>query len=65
MQGLRLKRFEQGWSIRELSEASGVDATTISSMEAGRTNPHARTVKRLADALGCSVAALLSVRVES
>jgi len=39
-------------SQRELAGASGIDATEISRLEKGKTNPTHETLKRLAKGLG-------------
>lgn len=42
-------------SLRELAERSEVDYTTISRIERGLTNPPARTIKAITDALGHAI----------
>jgi DNA-binding XRE family transcriptional regulator len=57
--GVKLKeeRLNRGLSQMELHELSGVSQDTISKMETGdRPNPHPRTLRKLAEALGVSVA---------
>lgn len=44
-------RMKQGLSLRELAQISGVDSGTINRLENGRSQPRARTVKALCDAL--------------
>jgi transcriptional regulator with XRE-family HTH domain len=54
---LRELRLDQGLSQEELHEMTGVSRDTISKMETGdRPNPHPRTLRRLASALGVTVA---------
>jgi len=54
---LRELRLDQGLSQEELHEMTGVSRDTISKMETGdRPNPHPRTLRKLAEALGASVA---------
>ncbi len=54
---LREARLDQGLSQEELHEMTGVSRDTISKMETGgRPNPHPRTLRKLAEALGVSVA---------
>jgi transcriptional regulator with XRE-family HTH domain len=49
-------RLIAGWSQAELAERAGVTTGAVSSIEQGLTrSPRARTVKRLADALGIPV----------
>jgi transcriptional regulator with XRE-family HTH domain len=57
--GVKLKelRLDRGLSQEELHEMTGVSRDTISRMESGdRPNPHPRTLRRLAEALGVTVA---------
>ena len=54
---LREIRLDRGLSQEELHEMTGVSRDTISRMETGdRPNPHPRTLRRLSQALGVSVA---------
>jgi transcriptional regulator with XRE-family HTH domain len=54
---LREVRLDRGLSQEELHEMTGVSRDTISRMETGdRPNPHPRTLRRLASALGVTVA---------
>jgi transcriptional regulator with XRE-family HTH domain len=54
---LREARLDRGLSQEELHEMTGVSRDTISKMETGdRPNPHPRTLRKLAEALGVSVA---------
>jgi transcriptional regulator with XRE-family HTH domain len=54
---LREIRLDRGLSQEELHEMTGVSRDTISRMETGdRPNPHPRTLRRLASALGVTVA---------
>jgi transcriptional regulator with XRE-family HTH domain len=54
---LRELRLDQGLSQEELHQMTGVSRDTISKMETGdRPNPHPRTLRRLASALGVTVA---------
>jgi transcriptional regulator with XRE-family HTH domain len=57
--GVKLKemRLDAGLSQEELHEMTGVSRDTISRMETGdRPNPHPKTLRKLAEALGVSVA---------
>jgi transcriptional regulator with XRE-family HTH domain len=40
---------------RELADLAEVDHTTVSRIERGETNPPARTIKALTDALGLAM----------
>ena len=54
---LREIRLDAGFSQDELHQMTGVSRDTISKMETGdRPNPHPRTLRKLAQALGVSVA---------
>jgi len=57
--GVKLKevRLDAGLSQEELHQMTGISRDTISRMETGdRPNPHPRTLRKLAEALGVSVA---------
>jgi transcriptional regulator with XRE-family HTH domain len=55
---LREMRLDQGLSQQELAERAGTTREAISMMENGRRAPYPRTMRRLAGALGVSVADL-------
>jgi transcriptional regulator with XRE-family HTH domain len=60
--GEKLRRLRRGNAMtqEQLSEASGVSASTIVAIERGdRPNPHPGTLGKLAEALGVSPADLL------
>lgn len=60
--GLREKRLEKGWTLKELSERSGVHLVKIQQIESGKIkaeNISLRNARKLADALGCSTKDLL------
>lgn len=42
-----------------LAETMGVNASTISKLKTGKTEPHAETLKKLCEALNCTPADLL------
>ena len=53
---LRNLRLDAGLSQDELHQMTGVSRDTISRLETGdRPNPHPRTLRKLAEALGVSV----------
>jgi transcriptional regulator with XRE-family HTH domain len=53
---LRNVRLDRGYSQEELHQMTGVSRDTISRMETGdRPNPHPRTLRKLAEALGVTV----------
>lgn len=52
---IRATRKQLKMSLRELAERSEVDYTTISRIERGLTNPPARTIKAITDALGHAI----------
>ncbi len=50
---LRQIREDGAYSLRELSELSGISANTIYRLESGRhKQAHPRTIRKLAEALG-------------
>jgi transcriptional regulator with XRE-family HTH domain len=56
--GVKLKeiRLDRGYSQEELHKLTGISRDTISRLETGdRPNPHPRTLRKLAEALGVSV----------
>jgi transcriptional regulator with XRE-family HTH domain len=54
---LREARLDRGYSQEDLHQLTGVSRDTISRLETGdRPNPHPRTLRTLASALGVSVA---------
>jgi transcriptional regulator with XRE-family HTH domain len=60
--GEKLKRERRGEGLTqaELAERSGVAQSTIAQIEGGaRLNPHPRTLKKLAEALGVETRELL------
>lgn len=62
---LRKLRRERKWTQRDLARASGVSRRTIGRYEWGGAKPrkpNPRTLEKLADALGCTVARLWSGR---
>jgi transcriptional regulator with XRE-family HTH domain len=52
--GLELRRIreEQGLTVEELAEKSGISATTIRAVERGAQEPRMDTVAKLATSLG-------------
>ncbi len=63
---LRKVRDERLLSQRELAEKAGLSPTTILKLEAGRVDdPHPRTVRKLAGALGVAPAEILEQFVEA
>ena len=59
MERLRHIRERAGYSQQRLADDSGVSQHTISEIELGRRKPQGRTLRKLAEALGVSVADLL------
>ena len=55
---LRRARQEAGLTMRQLADAAGVSANTVSLIEAGKSAPRADVLKALATALGTSMDAL-------
>lgn len=52
-------RKARGWSQEALAEEAGLDRTYISGIERKVKNPTVTVVERIAEALGCSLGALL------
>jgi transcriptional regulator with XRE-family HTH domain len=57
---LRRLRMEQGRTLSELAQASGVAKATLSALEAGKGNPTIETLSSLATALGIPFGDLLA-----
>lgn len=55
---LRELRERQALSLRSLAERAGVSESFVSQVERGRANPSVASLRRLAEALGASVADL-------
>jgi transcriptional regulator with XRE-family HTH domain len=53
---LRDLRLDAGYSQAELAERAGLTREAISMMETGKRSPYPRTMRKLADALGVTVA---------
>jgi transcriptional regulator with XRE-family HTH domain len=53
---LRELRLDLGLSQKELAERAGVTREAISMMETGKRKPYPRTMRKLSEALGVSVA---------
>jgi len=53
-------RQEQGWSLEELAERSGISRATLSRMERGDTSPTASLLGRLCTAYGRTMSRLLA-----
>ena len=49
---LRKLRDEKFLSQRELAKAAGISPTTVFKLEANQAEPHPRTIRKLAEALG-------------
>ncbi|WP_200956725.1 XRE family transcriptional regulator [Thermococcus barophilus] len=56
---IRRLREEKGLSLTELAEKAGISKSTLSSLEAGKTNPTISTLWAIADALGVPFGALI------
>lgn len=59
MNKIRYYRKKCGYSIRRLSELTGVHYVSICRYELGKTVPSIRNLIRLSEALGCSVSDLI------
>ncbi|WP_268238299.1 helix-turn-helix domain-containing protein [Alicyclobacillus cellulosilyticus] len=56
---MRRLRRERGWSQQELSLRTGISTPHISSLERGKRNPSLDYARRLAEALGVPITALI------
>ena len=52
---LRIERHTQRFTLKELSEKSGVSKKHICSIENGKTSPSLEILQKLADALGVEI----------
>lgn len=53
------KRTEKGYSVRKLSELSGISKSSINNIENNKVSPTIKTVEILAKALDCNFIDLL------
>lgn len=58
---LRAWREHKGMTLQVLADAAGVSRAYVSQIESAKRNGSARTLKRLADALGVPVGALIAL----
>lgn len=49
---LKIARIEKEWTMDKLSSESGVAKSSISEIESGKKSPTAKTIERIANALG-------------
>ncbi|HYC93901.1 MAG TPA: helix-turn-helix transcriptional regulator [Thermoanaerobaculia bacterium] len=54
-------RMERGWSIADLSRASGMNATWLGVLEQGGNMPSLATIFKLADVFGVEAAEMVRV----
>lgn len=59
MNGVRYQRRLRGWNQEELAQRADLQQRTVSSIETGRSNPHPKTLLKLAQALGVETADLM------
>lgn len=57
---VRDARNERGWTLEKLAHRSGVSKGMVVQIEQGRTNPSIGTLSKVSDALGVSLANLVS-----
>lgn len=62
---LREIRTRTGYSQIELARRAGVDKSLVSLVESGKRNPSPTIIRKLADALGCPLYALLGPEGEA
>jgi transcriptional regulator with XRE-family HTH domain len=63
LRGLRQARQRSGLSIGQLAELTGLRRDTVTHLEHGKEEPQSYAVRRLATALGASVADLYGLPV--
>ena len=56
---IKKKRLEAGMSQEDLASAVGVFQSTVSGWEKGNSIPQPKNLKRIAEALNCTIAELL------
>ncbi len=61
---LRSLRQRRGWTQEDLAMAASTNHRSISQYEGGRICPRAKTIRRLADALGCPVEELTTASAD-
>jgi transcriptional regulator with XRE-family HTH domain len=61
---VRARRRARAWSQEELAAAAGLDRTYISGLERGVRNPSLLSQQRIADALGDTLAELMTFAEE-
>jgi transcriptional regulator with XRE-family HTH domain len=59
-QAVRAHRLRAGLSMEDLAQESGVSPRTIWTIEAGQPNPRWENLRKLATALGLTVAQLIT-----
>lgn len=55
-------RKRKKWSQSDLGAAAGIESQNINRIERGKSNPTVKTLKKIAEALGCTVADLVKVK---
>lgn len=55
---IKAARKRAGYSVRVFSELAGCSPSTLQDIESGRKIPRADTLRRIADALGCTMDSL-------
>lgn len=64
MNALKEQREKVMLSQAELAEKAGLAKEHVNKLENGRAVPWPRTVRKLAEALGCELSALASLRIK-
>lgn len=59
---LRRIRHDHGWTLEDLSYASGVSVSFLNDMEHSRRNGSIHTLVRICRALGCDPAEILHIQ---
>lgn len=61
---LKAIRKKTGFSQKQVANAAGISQPTYSNIENGKRNPTLKTLRKIAEALGCSVGEILDERKE-
>jgi transcriptional regulator with XRE-family HTH domain len=61
-QRIHVLRLQQGFSLREMAEQSGLTASFLSQVERGRVNSSIESLRRITNSLGVSMVQLLESR---
>jgi DNA-binding XRE family transcriptional regulator len=60
MRSLKALRAEKGWTQERAAKEARIDRNTYSAIESGARKPHVSTAKKVADAFGVDVGAVIN-----